>query len=237
MNTALWGHIDSWTLGRPRRRAMSPRPAAVRGSLLWTVSQALALLAAAYAVVAGIGLPVPRLTLSQHASSLAWSAALDVVLLAGFAAHFHFVQRGTVRRWLPVRMPRLVDRALDGSLAAVLLAGFFFLWQPLPLAVWQSRAPLPVAALYCGLALGWLLLLGAGLRAQQLLAAQRPVPSDLRTRLALALLLVEWCTPRMSVGQLLLATCLSIYVLLVFGAEFFRVRSHVKERVRCKPRS
>ena len=189
------------------RVAADPHAAAARGTghapgqariaigAWWAGCAVVALAALAWALAIAGGLRAPLLRPVQDP---ALAFGIDLLLLAGFALHFHLVQRpgAPLAGWLPAsRAPRAAVALLQ---AAVLLLVAFGLWQPLPLAVWSVESPVAAGWLWTGYAMGWTLLLW-GERDPEVIVA--------------GICLVEWCVPGMSLGHLLFAIALSAFAL------------------------
>jgi protein-S-isoprenylcysteine O-methyltransferase Ste14 len=182
--------------------------------------------------LAGFGLP--RTVDSGAGSSPARAMAVDLGLLLFFAAAHSGLARPRVKtvltRWVPAELERTLYSLVAGTQITLLL----ILWQPIPELVWSAGAPVARALLQAGQATGWLLVLASlatigpghlfGRRQAASFAAGRryePPPITVRgpyhwlrhplyTGTAVAL----FSAPDMSRGRLLLATVLSVYMLL-----------------------
>jgi hypothetical protein len=176
-----------------RRARLSPAGAA-------RLARVLAGLASfAYAAAVCVGGPVPRLGV---VTSTTGAVAVDVLLLAALALHFHFVERPGA--------PLLPRACAALPKVALLVALFFGLWQPLPMHVWAFTTSAAVVPLWLGYAAGWALLL---------LRAKRPAC------LVAGVALVEWSAPTLSLGHLVFAIGLTAFVVAyrVSLAQSFRM--------------
>jgi hypothetical protein len=165
-------------------------PQASRGIL---AAGAFCLAAFMYALAVAFDLPVPRLVIDRNP---ALGFGLDLLLLAGFVAHFHFVQQHGKRFIGVARFPQLSRLAPALVQAGCIAVLFFALWQPLPQPVWQIASPLAATLLWVGYGAGWLLLLWRARDAKFLVAG---------------LCLVEWSTPAMTLGHLVFAIGLTAF--------------------------
>jgi preprotein translocase subunit SecY len=182
--------LDPAPIRRRNQNIAARTPRASQGILAGSV---FCLAAFLYALAVGFDLPVPRLEI-EHDPALGFG--LDLLLLAGFVAHFHFVQQ---RGMVPVRaaqLPQISRLALALVQAGCIAVLFFALWQPLPQAVWQVAAPLAATLLWLGYGAGWLLLLGKAHDPKLLLVG---------------VCLVEWSAPGMTLGHLVFAIGLTAF--------------------------
>ncbi|MGE5561965.1 MAG: methanethiol S-methyltransferase [Bacillota bacterium] len=213
-------------------------------------------------LVAFVGnFPVPK-TVDAPPSSLApaLAAVVDVALIALFGLQHSIMARPAFKRaWTRV-VPPAAERSVYVLFASIALLVLFWFWKPIEGTVWQ----VPVAMHWLttllwvlfwagfgivlistflinhfelfGLQQAWLNLSGRAAEAPELRQPlfYRWVAHPLYAGFFLAF----WATPHMTVGHLLLALALSIYMLVaiqyeehdltgVFGEDYTRYRSQV----------
>jgi methanethiol S-methyltransferase len=210
-------------------------------------------------------LAAPRLVLSlwplptiDHGSSLRHplvAAVIDLSLIALFGAQHSVMARPWFKRRLSA-VPAAFERCTYVHSANFALFLFILCWQPIPSPVWHIRDETAADALWALFAAGWtILFLGAwsfGIRdllgisqMQAWVEARPPLRPSLKTGhlyrwlrhpMYIGVLLGVWATPRMSVGHLLLASGLTMYVFIAmryeerdlaraFGASYQRWRA------------
>ena len=225
-------------LSRRRVVAWGVAPANLRRVLYRAAATGTLAMACVYALAVMFGASaVPTLQSFCRTLSVGVAVSIDVLLLTLVAAHVHYVQRPYLMR--TARPTILTERAAaqDRLLASALLLGFFFAWQPLPQTVWAAAGSGVTVALWTGWALGWMVLLGSlilldrpaylaeilPLRTVRFLLRQGPGRAErcafsvIRPGVVCGLLLVEWCAPHMTMGHLLFATAVAVYLA---GARF-----------------
>lgn len=230
------------------------------------LSRALALPYAIVAYVVGVGglgwlalslagvIPWPQLV---AVGGEAGAVVADVALILLFGlAHSVMARQGFKKAWTRV-VPWWAERSTYVLTTGVILAVVISLWQPLPAVVWSVSGAW--ATLIWGLcALGWLYLLLStwaidhfdlfGLRQGYLHAMGREYTSIefkekwmyrySRHPIMAGILLGVWATPYMTVGHLVMAIALSIYIaigvsyeerdlILRFGGTYRRYRERV----------
>ena len=171
---------------------------------------------------------------------VAMSAAVLVNcgLIALFGLQHSVMARPVFKRWLESWLPASVERStfvLATSLALIVL---YWQWRPMPQVIWSVEAPAARAVLWGLLLLGFLIVLLAsfvidhfdlfGLRQVWLALRNRPYRHHpfqvryfyrfVRHPIYLGLLLGFWGTPHMTLGHLIFASGMTIYILI--GVEF-----------------
>ena len=135
-------------------------------------------------------------------------------------------------------MPEAFQRCTYVHAANVALLTLILFWQPIPVVVWKAPTSLREFLSMVFVA-GWIILfLGAlsfgvrnllGVRHMQAWAhGHRSLPEQLKTSLLyrwlrhpmfVGVLLAMWATPHMTIGHWLLATGMTLYVLIAFRYE------------------
>jgi protein-S-isoprenylcysteine O-methyltransferase Ste14 len=217
---------------RPLRRAGAFR-LALLGALLFNLSSAWAF---AFLANLPVGLPIV-----DDAARVSMSAAIaiDFMLVTLFALHHSVMARPGAKAALARWLDPSFERPLYVMGAALALMTIMWFWQPVPVPLWMiDTAPLrwAVWAVY---GLGWLLVVGAlfaidpweFLGFRQALAAWRGTAASaprfqtpwlyrlVRHPMQLGLLLAFWATPDMTVGRLVFAGAMTVYLLIGLGFE------------------
>ena len=213
-------------------------------------------------LIAFVGdLPVPR-TVDSPASSLMplGAAVVDVALVALFGLQHSIMARPAFKRAWTRIVPPSAERSVYVLFASIALLILFWFWQPIGRTVWQVGpgdrwlSSILWALFWAGFGIvlvttflinhfelfglqqAWLNLRGA-----------KPATPELRQPLFYrwvahplyaGFFLAFWATPHMTVGHLLLAVALSVYMLVairyeehdltdVFGEDYRKYRSSV----------
>ncbi len=175
------------------------------------------------------GIIVPRSIDSGPVAPLAAGLPIDLALVAFFGGVHSLLARGWVKALLRPLVSPAANRSFYVLVASVQVGLICLLWQPLPGVVWRATgvAALVLAALQ---AVGWGLALCStflidhlelfGLRQGLGLSPANP---KLRTPFAyqlvrhplyLGMIVAMWAAPVLSTGHLVLAACLTAYVLI-----------------------
>ena len=170
--------------------------------------------------------------------------AIDAGLILLFGLQHSVMARAGFKRWLTRMVPPHAERSVYLLASCAALGLLLVFWQPIPAVLWQVERQ-PYAALLWGLFVaGWLLAVAStymidhyslfGLtQAWRHYRASRgyilPAAEDgfrtpsmyrvVRHPLYLGLLTGFWATPRMTVGHLLLAAGMTLYVLVGIAFE------------------
>jgi len=81
--------------------------------------------------------------------------AIDVGLLGLFATQHSVMARAGWKQWWTSVIPPALERSLYVLLASALLLALFWLWQPIPTAIWEATNPLFRASIYGVCLAGW----------------------------------------------------------------------------------
>ncbi len=176
---------------------------------------------------------------SPVTSDFATATAINLLLVGVFAVQHSVMARPAYKRWWMRIVPQPIERStylLAANLATILL---IWQWHPIDTMVWDVQDPIARAALWALFAIGWLsvpavsLLINHfdlfGLRQVWLHfqgRAYTPLPfrtplayAHVRHPLYLGWALAFWATPTMTVGHLLFAGSLTVYMALAAVVE------------------
>lgn len=174
------------------------------------------------------------------------SVAVDLGLIWLFGLH----HSTTARRWFKARWTRIVPPSLERAtylyMTAFATSVLVVLWQPIPITVWRVEDTVAYWAIWTaylgvwgmmfsatfhfghfgffGLAQAWAEVTGAG-RAETSFCA-RWLYGLVRHPISLGWILTPWLTPHMTVGQIVFAVGVTMYVLV---ATVFEERDLVAE--------
>jgi len=167
------------------------------------------------------------------------AVAVDLALIAIFGLqHSVMARKGFKQAWTRI-MPEPIERSAYVVFASLALILLFAFWRPLPSVVWQVPAGPAAMALWAVFGLGWLIVLLStfllshfelfGLK--QIWNHMRGTPADppvlrqpffyrlVRHPLYSGFFIAFWATPRMTIGHLLLAGGMSLYMLIAIELE------------------
>ncbi len=201
---------------------------------------------------------VPRTVDVGPAAPVATAVAINVALIALFGLQHSIMARQGFKAWWTRVIPVPAERSvyvLMASAALIILMGF---WRPIDGMVWSVTNPLGETVLWALFALGWgIVLLSTfllnhfelfGLQQAWLhMRGRHAEPHQLRQPMLYkwiahplysGFFLAFWATPHMSYGHLLLATGVSVYMLIAiryeerdltnyYGEDYTRYRSGV----------
>lgn len=164
--------------------------------------------------------------------------AIDIALIALFGVqHSVMARRGFKAAWTRV-VPLALERSVYVAVTSLVLIVLMALWRPIPAPVW-SVAGAGAIVLWVLFAIGWgMVLLSTFLinhfelfGLEQLWRELRGIPAAgpqfrqplfyrwVRHPLYFGFILAFWATPRMTVGHLLLALGMTIYILIAIRFE------------------
>lgn len=182
--------------------------------------------------------PLPTIDSPASDIHLALAVMADITLIALFGLQHSLMARPWFKNRILQPMPEGFQRCTYVHAANIALFTLILLWQPIPVTVWKAHTPLR-ELLSVAFVAGWvILLLGAlsfgvrnllGVRQMQAWAhGHRALPEQLKTSLLyrwfrhpmyVGVLLAMWATPHMAIGHWLLATGMTLYVLIALRYE------------------
>ncbi|MEJ5992076.1 methanethiol S-methyltransferase [Ramlibacter sp. PS3R-8] len=201
---------------------------------LYSVVAYVLFLAVFLYLIAFVGnLWVPKSIDSGSATDVGVALIVNLVLISLFGLQHSVMARPAFKRWITGFVPAATERSTFVLAASLVLALVMWQWRPIPGVLWTTEGA-AATALWAMFALGWgIVLLSTflinhfdlfGLRQGYLHLVQRvPTPLVFRTTLLyrlvrhpimLGFLVAFWFTPHMTVGHLLFAVGMSIYILV-----------------------
>ena len=188
----------------------------------------------------GFVIGAPMLKHVDSGDAGGWGAFLgDILLLIAFTVPHSIMARPWFKTWWARWVPIPLERSTYILVSGLSTFALVFLWQPITSPVWQIDVPPARNSLWILYALGWLTIVLAtfntdhfgffGLRqVWQAVAARVPQSPSLSARWLYALVrhpiylgwfLVLWSSPEMTVGHLLFAGGMSVYIVVVTPIE------------------
>ena len=183
------------------------------------------------------------------------AALIDLALIALFACQHSIMARPAFKAVWTRIVPAPIERSMYVLAASLALILLMWLWRPVPAVVWSVEQPVAVAVLWALFGLGWaIVLLSTFLISHFELFGLKQVWDHLRSAAAAhpvfrqplfyrwvrhplysGFFLAFWSTPLMTVGHLVLASGLSVFMLVairfeerdligVFGHDYVRYR-------------
>ena len=227
------------------------------------VSYAASIATLLYAIAFVEGSLVPR-TVDAGGAVFGPATALpvDALLLTLFAVqHSGMARRGFKELWTRI-VPKPIERSTYVLTASASLVVLFGLWRPIPAVVWNVHPPVARFVIYALSAVGWLVALFStlllnhfelfGLRQVYLAARRKELPPSpfrtpwfykwVRHPLYVGFILAFWATPTMTVGHLVFALGMHLYILVAiqleerdlvreYGAQYLAYREQVRALV------
>ena len=164
---------------------------------------------------------------------------VDAALILLFAVQHSGMARRAFKRWWTRIVPPQIERSLYVLAASLVLILLFALWRPIPGEIWSIADPIGQSAMWTLFALGWgIVLLSTflinhfelfglqqawfNLRQRQAAAPEFRQPflyRLVRHPLYLGFFIALWATPAMTIGHMLLAGGLSIWMLIAIQME------------------
>jgi protein-S-isoprenylcysteine O-methyltransferase Ste14 len=166
------------------------------------------------------------------------AALIDLGLISLFGLQHSLMARPWFKAHVMARVPSAFQRATYVHAANICLLSLIVFWQPINIEMWSTSGLLR-DLLWIGFVAGWtILLLGAlsfgvfdllGISQMRAWAFDKPIPAlrlktgflyrTMRHPMYVGVLLALWSTPRMTVGHLLLAYGMTLYVLIAMRYE------------------
>ncbi|MFO1107766.1 MAG: isoprenylcysteine carboxylmethyltransferase family protein [Bradyrhizobium sp.] len=179
-------------------------------------------------------LPVPKsIDVGAH-GPLVQSLVVDAALITLFAIQHSVMARQGFKRWWTQIVPPSVERSTYVLFTSIILLILFWLWQPVPVAVWTVNNTAAAAAITGIFWLGWAVLLASTFLINHFelfglsqvfgrMFGKQPPEASFRAPLFyryvrhpiyLGVTLAIWATPSMTIGHLMFAALVTGYVLI-----------------------
>ncbi len=192
-----------------------------------------------YAIGFVTGMFVPKGIDSGALGPPLQSTLIDLVLVIFFGAAHSAMARPAFKKSITKFIPASAERSTFVLVASLQLAIVFWLWQPLTSVAWRIDSPVIAWLLNAGALVGWGLVFWSsflinhfdlfGLRQVWLNFKGLPYsPTPFTVRglykyvrhpLMLGFLVAFWLTPFMTVGHLLFAASMTVYILIGIALE------------------
>lgn len=206
-----------------------------------------------------IGAPLAKTIDAGASAPLPATLATNLAVLLAFLVPHSVMARPRFKAWWARLVPRELERTTYILFSGLSTLAMIWAWQPMPGVVWQLDSSAARVLLYALYAAGWGTIVLAtfnidhfaffGLR--QVWDAIRGRPTRrasftarwlyglVRHPISLGWLLVFWSTPRMTVGHLVFAAGMSLYIAIVtpieeadlaaeLGDDYLRYRKRVR---------
>jgi methanethiol S-methyltransferase len=191
-------------------------------------------------LIAFVGdLPVPRTVDRGPVVPLIGALLLDTGLIALFGLQHSVMARPRFKRWLTRVVPEPAERSVYVMAANLVLILLFLLWRPMPGVIWSVESEWARLLLWAGFAAGWTIvfvstwllnhfeLFGLHQHWRNLRGQTVPAPEFreplfykwVRHPLYSGFILAFWSIPTMTMGHLLLALGLTVYILIAIRYE------------------
>ena len=197
------------------------------------------LVAVLYAIGFNADLVVPKTVDSGAVVPLTQALIVDVALLLLFAVQHSVMARPGFKAWWTRFVPKPVERTTYVLLASLALLLVFWQWRAIPVVIWHI-ADWRLAAAVAELSLlGWLIVFTStflinhfelfGLHQVTNNLTGRPMPAQrfraplfyglVRHPLYLGFIVAFWAAPTMTVGHLLFAVTITVYIVVAIQLE------------------
>lgn len=187
---------------------------------------------------------------------------IDLALIAVFGLQHSGMARTAIKEISAALLPAMLERATYVHLANAALALLVFAWQPVPITIWAFDATSARTAIWIVFILGWGLSFAGSMLIDhlQLLGVRQAwswfkgetyeikpfqrhwLYEFVRHPIQLGLILASWATPQMTVGHLIFAAGLTLYIVVgtrleekdliaTFGDDYRDYRSRVPKLI------
>lgn len=182
---------------------------------------------------------VPKSINSGPTISLGAAFVINVILIAAFSIPHSVMARPGFKQWWTRIVPNTIERSTYVLIASLLMALMFWQWQPMTQIIWQADAVWAQGVMWGLFVLGIVILFAStfiinhfdlfGLRQVFLNLKQKPYTGlnfkvtyfykFVRHPLYVGWFLIFWATPTMTLGHLVLAIGMSVYMLIAIRYE------------------
>ena len=192
------------------------------------------------------GFGVPRAINDGAVRSFAFALAVNVGLILAFGVQHSVMARPAFKAWWTQYISKAVERSTFVLASSVVLALTFYLWEPMPGAIWSVDATAGRLVIHVVYGIGWFLVFYSsflinhfdlfGLRQVFLYFKEQsytPVPVKVvslyryvRNPLMLGIAIAVWATPVMTLGHFVFAAGMTAYI---FVGVYFEERTLTRE--------
>ncbi len=203
------------------------------------VSHAMFLLVFAWMAAFVGDLLLPKTIDSGSSGSIATALLVNLLLLGAFGVQHSVMARPAFKRWWTQFIPQPIERSVYVMISNILVVAMFVLWQPIGIVVWDITNPIARVVIWTLFVAGWLLIPAASLLINHFdLFGSRQVWLHLRGKaytnlpfrtpllykvvrhpLYVGWMIAFWAIPTMTVGHLLFASVLTLYMLIAIQLE------------------
>lgn len=176
-----------------------------------------------------------------------WSAAvINSLLVLGFGLHHSITARPWFKKWWTRYIPQHLERSTYLYMTAMVTAVLVVFWQPIPISLWIIKESWAELAAIIAYIMVWSIMFAATFHfgnfsffgiGEVLARYRNQKPSDInfsarylyalvRHPISLGWMLTPWLVPHFTLGQLVFAITVGIYVLV---ATLFEERDLIKE--------
>jgi protein-S-isoprenylcysteine O-methyltransferase Ste14 len=192
-----------------------------------------------YAIGFVMGLVVPKTIDTGTDTSTVEALIINLLLMALFAVQHSVMARQRFKAWWTQYVPKPIERSTYVLLASLSLLLLFWQWRPMPAVLWEVADPDLAATIVTVSLAGWVLvfastflinhfeLFGLSQVTNQLVDKELSPPrfrtplfyKFVRHPLYLGFIIAVWAAPTMTVGHLLFATVITLYILIGIALE------------------
>lgn len=227
-----WLPYFAWIPKLPKKERPPARPRTLFASLFGLVVYAAAGLTVPYFLMFAGGVLVPKTVDSPDPGSSTSSLVWNVLLIAAFGIQHSWMARAGFKTWLRAKIHPALERSVYVLASCVALGALMWLWRPITTVVFDVTDTWAEPILRCVWGLGGLVVYAAAFQMDHLhllgvrqafRGAVDDTPPTLHTAglhrlvrhpLMTGLLLVCWATPLMTLGHLLFAAAMTLYILV-----------------------
>jgi protein-S-isoprenylcysteine O-methyltransferase Ste14 len=193
-----------------------------------------------------VGYYVPKSVNTGSFADPGQAVIINCLLLTIFSLQHSIMARPGFKKWFATILPSEINRSTYILISSILLAAVFWLWKPIPTVVFDLRGSFPGTVLWILYGLGWMIgiistfqinhfeLFGLSqaidyLKGKQSRSDHFVTPffyQIVRHPIYLGWLMIHWITPYMTIGRMLFASFISVYI---FIAIYFEERDLIDE--------
>ena len=177
---------------------------------------------------------VPKTIDSGTTQSTGSALAVNLILLSVFAIQHSGMARKVTKKWIVRYLHPSIERSTYVLLSGLVFALIFWLWQPMTAVVWNITSSVGIYIAYGLFGLGWIIAMSStfminhaelfGLQQVYVHIKTKSVQSSsfqikylykfMRHPLMLGFIIAFWATPTMSLGHLLFAVVMTLYIFI-----------------------